>query len=283
MVNILFLGKIRFLFLINIGLFLLIASSECIYGQVKECKQKNCKILFNELEKGNIQKVKELINNGINIDSKYYNMGETPLMITSEKGHEKLVEFLLIKKAKVHLLDKKGNSALILAGAALNLKCFKILLKYGASINQGNEDGWTVIDFVAMHYSISLSKKKKGNKLSDFERHHELMKILVYSDPIDMNHKKILLGASKFGHDKIAKYLIGKEVNIKIYDEKGITPLMYATMLGNIDIVKLLISKGANVNAKDLMLNTPLDFAKYNKRKAIIKILKDAGAKEKNN
>jgi len=58
-----------------------------------------------------------------------------------------------------------------------------------------------------------------------------------------------LIAALAFGHPKIARDLIARQVDIQQGNRHGFTPLFYAAGNGDDDIVKLLLEKGAVVNA----------------------------------
>ena len=64
-----------------------------------------------------------------------------------------------------------------------------------------------------------------------------------------------------WGHDEIAKMLIGAGGNVNAQDENQVTALHEAVRLGNFGIAKLLLKNGANKEAKDRKGKTPLDWA----------------------
>jgi len=55
---------------------------------------------------GNLQKVMQLINSGVSVESADEESGQRPLMIASKHGHSNVVEFLLSKEANPNAVDK---------------------------------------------------------------------------------------------------------------------------------------------------------------------------------
>ena len=75
----------------------------------------------------------------------------------------------------------------------------------------------------------------------------------------------------------LAKYLLNKGADPKIKNDKGRTPLHYAS---EISLIKLLLEKGADPNAKDYSGITPLHFA-VTKDIKVVKYLIENGADPK--
>ena len=60
--------------------------------------------------------MKNLLAQGVNINKATDELGNTPLMLAAEKNNTIVVTYLLKKGAKARQVNKKGESALLLAG-----------------------------------------------------------------------------------------------------------------------------------------------------------------------
>lgn len=142
------------------------------------------------LEKHNIEKIKEMIEMGANINSKTAMKGITALIIAIETEDEDFIKFVLKKGADVNIkiqnkylaipgyfeyLAKYGNFAdtanngitpLMKACIIENFGIIKLLIEdYGAEINAKNDiQKWTALDFAMVTKNIEIIEylKSKG-------------------------------------------------------------------------------------------------------------------------
>ncbi|MBN2181513.1 MAG: ankyrin repeat domain-containing protein [Sedimentisphaerales bacterium] len=104
--------------------------------------------------KGDLKKVKKIIDrkpNQINVQDV---LGKTPLHFASSKGHIEIVEFLLNNDADVDTEMFTGDTPLMIAARYARdgkYETIKTLLEHGANVNHKNEDGRTVLHEAAMY------------------------------------------------------------------------------------------------------------------------------------
>jgi ankyrin repeat protein len=80
------------------------------------------------------------------------------------------------------------------------------------------------------------------------------------------SNEERLLQAAQEGNVKEAKQLIESGTKVNIQDEKGYTPLHWATLQKHPDLVQLLLEKGADYKLKEYIGGlTPLDIANREK------------------
>jgi serine/threonine-protein phosphatase 6 regulatory ankyrin repeat subunit B len=79
---------------------------------------------------GNLPVVEALLAHGAEVDARTDILNETPLMAASSQGHGQVVEYLLAHGAEVNATNKKGETALKLAGK--NGSVVEALLRAGA-------------------------------------------------------------------------------------------------------------------------------------------------------
>ena len=87
----------------------------------------------------------------------------------------------------------------------------------------------------------------------------------------------MLLSATKSGNLEYVKLAIAKGANINTKDEKGSTPLHWATYYEYTEIIRFLLMEGANPYEKDNYGLTPIDVAKFNNKRKALKIFKEFG------
>ena len=64
---------------------------------------------------GNIEKVKQLLSKGVDINAPEPESGDTPLLAAIDKSQWAAAEFLLQQRPNLNIEDKNGNSPLYLA------------------------------------------------------------------------------------------------------------------------------------------------------------------------
>ena len=75
------------------------------------------KQLFSAVTEGDVEKVKKLISEGVDVDIRN-SIGQTPLLMASSRGYDEMAEFLISRGADVNATDKYGATPIF--GAALN-------------------------------------------------------------------------------------------------------------------------------------------------------------------
>jgi hypothetical protein len=117
-------------------------------------------------EKGNIEAVNKLLNEGIDINKKT-SEGETPLIHAIQGRHVDVVELLLEKGAKKEARTRRGHPVIVLATQLNDIDMVKILVDKDADINDTDDDGHTAID-------KSIKEHTKNNISNDLR---EFLKI----------------------------------------------------------------------------------------------------------
>ena len=86
--------------------------------------------LHEAAKKGNIDRVKRLIEEGANVDERDEN-NDTPLFIAVGQGHKEVAEILIFKGADVNAVDKRGRTPLDLANYSHHKDLAELLIKHG--------------------------------------------------------------------------------------------------------------------------------------------------------
>ena len=68
--------------------------------------------LLDASKAGNLEKVRDLLNKGANVNTKHADNGMTPLMNACKKGHLDVIQELLAHNAVVDIEDNFGNKAI---------------------------------------------------------------------------------------------------------------------------------------------------------------------------
>ena len=233
--------------------------------------------LIDAVMEGNINKVREALENGAYVDY-IYDKGRTILMLASENNYIDIVRLLLEAGANVNHQGRYGWTALIFAVSPgnFNTGIVKLLLAAGANVNlQTVEDGLTAL--------ISAS----------YEGHTEIVKLLLAAGA-DVNLQTTtkttdrgwhgpgmtaLMYASRTGRTEIVRLLLEAGANINHQSKTGYTALIDASGLGYIETVRLLLEAGANVNHRGKNGRTPLAWARSLGYTEIVKVLQEAGAR----
>ncbi len=102
--------------------------------------------LMNALKNDDINKAKELIMSGVNINTRNI-IGETPLMEAAEKGYTEIVELLLNKRVNINISNVKNITALSKAAYNGHTDIVKLLVNADATLNIRDRDGKTALTY----------------------------------------------------------------------------------------------------------------------------------------
>jgi hypothetical protein len=113
---------------------------------------------------GHIDVVKELIKNGANVNA-VCTFGTTPLMWAAENGLLEIVKELIRNGANVDARDKFRRTPLTWASREGHLKSVKELIKAGANVNARDRDGMTPLTWASRGGHLKIVKYLREQQL----------------------------------------------------------------------------------------------------------------------
>jgi len=120
------------------------------------------KTLFGSAKNGSLKSAERYLDQGEDINARRAEDGRTPLHAAAERGHRKMVTFLLNKGAFVNARDDEGDTPLYLAAAAGHDSVVRILLSDGADATARNNAGQTPLDLAKAHPEVSKNLRNAG-------------------------------------------------------------------------------------------------------------------------
>ncbi|EHK21973.1 uncharacterized protein TRIVIDRAFT_132487, partial [Trichoderma virens Gv29-8] len=213
--------------------------------------------------------VKQLLDNGADLECKDKEYGRTLLSWAAQYGHEAVVRLLLEKGADIESKDKEyGRTPLAHAARRGHEAVARMLLEKGANMESRSKSGRTPLSWAA-------------------RRGHEAIRIikLLIETGVNLECKDkefcrtSLSWAAQYGNTEVVKLLLESGADPKFKDnEYGQTPLSWAARRGHESIIKLLLEKGADIESKDTYGRTPLSYAAGNGLERVINLLLKEGA-----
>mmetsp|Transcript_7241 Transcript_7241/g.10229 ORF Transcript_7241/g.10229 Transcript_7241/m.10229 type:complete len:478 (+) Transcript_7241:96-1529(+) len=180
------------------------------------------KKLRNASDSGDIEEVRRLLSEGININCADEE-GFTPLHNATYYGHLDVVTILLDRGAQIDAATKDGFTPLMFGARKGHLKVVSVLLARGAFTEAVNKDGYTPLILAAW----------KG--------HVEVVSVLLARGALttaaDKNGNTPLILAAFNGHSKVVTILLNKGACIEAANKEGKTPLQMAQDKGQHSIV----------------------------------------------
>lgn len=192
-----------------------------------------------------------LIDNGAKTKKYHY------LKYAVDHNNTQALTLLVEGDAKVSHKD----TVLISKAVALNnLEMVEILNEAGADLNRKNREGET-----------ALTLALKGGKTAIY---HWLME-----EPLDKKvHAQALFIAIEQGDYNRTEALIDKEIGIDAYNEKGLTPLLWAFSHKQFEIARLLIDRGLDIQGADRLGETAIFKTIRYQKAGLLQLLIDKGA-----
>lgn len=202
---------------IPVFIFLLI-SSICFASDKEE--------LFNASDTGNFPMAKQIIDTGVDVNSK--NEGGLTALHIAATWNDVLKDNAMAGKFEIA----------------------KILIRKGANINGVDNDGYTPLHWAAEQQSLEFVKLLAENGA------HIDVKDKYGSTPFHF-----VVATSWQGAVQVAEFLLENGARVDSRDNFGNTPLHKSTMGPNPEAIRLLLRKGADVNAANKNGQTPLHIA----------------------
>ncbi|WP_204102235.1 MULTISPECIES: ankyrin repeat domain-containing protein [Spirulina sp. CCY15215] len=261
---------------------------------------------FNQIvEIGNVEKVKEMISNGVNVNQRDCDLLGS-LEIAVRYGHIEIVELLLKHGATI---DKRYSIELDIATQKGHLEIVKLLIEAGANMNVSYQDenppivrainnaDRRLFDYLAPLTNPELCESAKGGALfnaaatGNIHIFKFLQKIGIVLNARDYEGKTALMLAAIFGQSQVVKTLLSLGFKISTRDEYGRTALMLSTryrtsgeagkpiaLKSSLEIVRILFDAGADIHAKDFEGKSPIIYATQFGLPEIVELLLELGA-----
>lgn len=227
-----------------------------------------------------------------------------PMHDAARKGDLNKIKALLQQDPKlVNDKDNKGDTPLHIAALHAQVQAVQVLLDAGADVNAKNNYGpFLPADLGDLfgtnnHQDPVILLNSKGNDARYLQNGYTPLDLAIFS----VKHKQILdLLVSKGanvnaqaasgstplfwavlrGQKDDAEFLLSHGANVNTPDSYGDTILDCALHLGYQTLVPLLVEKGADVNALDQSQHRPLSYAMQKDLTNAVRILKEHGAHE---
>ncbi len=210
---------------------------------------------------GQLWEVKRFLDIKINIESTWQ-QNYTPLLWAVQGGHQKIVEYLLKKRANINARNGGKFTPLNLALFGNKFEIAELLINNGANVDIPNHKNEGPLHHAVTREHLPSVQRlvSRGAKLD--------VKTVAGCTPLHL--------ASSRGYIDIVKYLIEHGAKIDEKTPNGTTELYAAARQGRKIVVQFLLEKGANIELKNKAGKTALDIAREKKYTEIIKLLESA-------
>ena len=167
-----------------------------------------------------------LIKRGVDVNT-VDKAGNTLLIQAVRRDVPELFDYLLLRRAKLNVRNRNGETALSLAAYTGKLQYVQRLVEAGADINFY---GWSPLTYAAYngHTAIVDYLLKRGAEINATTE----------------NGSSALFFAARFGHIEVIKLLLKNKADPTLANENGDTAIDWALKSDNTDIADLLRAAG---------------------------------------
>jgi ankyrin repeat protein len=251
--------------------------------------------LIEEAKEGNLQKVKELIANGANINVRDES-GFTPLLMAATRGHKDTTKFLIAKGANLNARSDLGFTLLMFVSEKGWKDIAELLISKGTDVNAKTKNEFTALMaasgngqkemaefliFMGAKINVMADTGFTPLKYAVYYGHKEVAELLISNGAIinskDLNYPDVLMIALRRGHKDVAILLISKGADVNTIKGDD-TLLTEALGKGFIDVAELLIANGVDVNIKKYGIPLLYYYIKFDKRDEVVRFLVSKGA-----
>uniref|UniRef100_A0A672KNK4 Ankyrin 3 n=1 Tax=Sinocyclocheilus grahami TaxID=75366 RepID=A0A672KNK4_SINGR len=203
--------------------------------------------------------VKELVNNGANIDTQSQN-GFTPLYMAAQENHLNVVKFLLDNGSSQSIATEDGFTPLAVALQQGHDQVVSLLLE---------NDTKGKVRLPALHIAARKDDTKAAALLLQNDHNADVESKSGFT-PLHI--------AAHYGNINVATLLLNRGAAVDFKARNDITPLHVASKRGNANMVRLLLERGARIDAKTKDGLTPLHCGARSGHEQVVEMLLDRGA-----
>lgn len=216
---------------------------------------------FNELAGSiyarNLEKVRELIESGVDVNIRQEMSGSSPLMVACAlEGTDDIVSYLLENGAQVKVKDKKGYTPLMWASEN-SLAAVNMLIEAGARADAVAEDGMTPL----IRSVFGIITGDVTTEVCDTLLAHGADINAALSDSGADGLSALLFAANK-EMPELLRYLVSKGADVNHQEAAGQTALMRAAGENDLESVRILIQAGADPDIESNEGKTALSIAR---------------------
>jgi ankyrin repeat protein len=209
--------------------------------------------------------------------------GDTPLIIAATRGYVAIADLLIESGANLNAKNYAGNTALIEASAKGDPELVRLLLSGDADAKTRNLAGLSAADAAMQsgHPEIVRILRSGGRAPTSSQVSEDYSPSWNEArlDPAGKGDASSLQQAVKEANLEKATSLLAKGADVNARDMNGWTPLMNAAFQGHSALVGLLLAHKADPNRTTLNEGrTPLAIAARQHNISIVRILLSAGA-----
>ncbi|WP_265027666.1 ankyrin repeat domain-containing protein [Wolbachia endosymbiont (group B) of Chorthippus parallelus] len=249
------------------------------------------KELIDAVKRNDIEKVRDYITSGADLNYSYEDKKWTPLHYAAHLGYQSSAEVLINNNSTViDTKDSDNNEPLHIATACGHENIVKLLLKNEKgllSVNNKGKSDWRPLHYAAEGGHLPIVKfliEKKADinavnsdgktplELAREREHQEIVSLLLNEALFEQ-----VFGAVKKGNLDEVKGYLDAGANVNHSDLQGWTPLHHAAnrTIDDDEFVRFLVEKGANIDAKTNDGNKPLHIASSHAHINIVRFFVD--------